>query len=342
MDTGGKGGIRATAEELADIGPEGRRELFRQHTEAHNLDPYRNVTATDINTNGDDMDVIAKTLQPIYGQHAGAAASGVSREYGGEPELHFPRTGLGAAIGLHQYFEWRAEQGDQRVIEAMNGGRPLTILQQGHGKAGSHFLSNLPPYIQPRGLMERNGALVAVQGDFLDRDKLAELARTTGLDEASSRELPGTIWLPNTESEKRTFWAMGADVLGPAFDRLQITKEDAEAFDGIASVGIANKPNTDEAEATFAAKGIDSLSYEAWNIGGTLSSRRIGQRILSGVRWSPEEFEATWRGDMTSVIGTVLRATTQLRQERGEFVPVSTAVDNIIVDRAVRRLRAVS
>ncbi len=340
IDVGGKGGIMASREELEEIGPDGRVSLFQKHAEAHGINPYTNVTATDIGTFSADMDAIAAGLTPKYGNRAGGAASGVGRQYGGEPELHAPRTGLGGSRVLDHYLRDRARQGDERVIEAIHGGRPLTVLIQGLGKAGAHFLDTLPPYVQPMGAMERNGAIVAKPGEHLDRDELAEAARTTGLGEESTRQVDGGRWLP--PSNRSDFWAAGADIIVPAFDRNQFTAEDALAFDGMAIGCLANEPVTHDAYPILADKEVDVLPDSRFNIGGTISSRCLWDKIVGTGIWTPESYEHKWQTTIDSVASAALQATAQLRLERGTFVSIPEAAKIETVERAVQRLRAVA
>ena len=327
--------------EILKIDPEARADLFGQHALVHNINPDTNIMATDLNTFGLDMDSVAIALQAQYGELAGAAASGVSKAYGGEPELHAPRTGLGGAIMTDLYFRRQALT-NERVAEAINGGRPLRAITQGLGKAGSHYLRTLPYYIQPVGAMERNGAIIADDSEYLDRDTILALARDTGLDQESVSRIPRTLWLPPATPENsdslREFWAAGrADVLIPAFDRGQFTSEDAQRFDGSLVVGMANEATDEATQAILAEKEVDEIPDAAANIGGTLSSRRIGQKFRDK-SWTQQTYETNWQQDISNVGEALYEGRDQLRQERsGEFVPLREIVARIAVQRAMDR-----
>jgi glutamate dehydrogenase/leucine dehydrogenase len=335
-NVGGKGGIRATAEEIAALSPKERAELFAQHAEAHNINPETNVTATDIGTFPADMDAIAASLVREYGDKAGAAASGASKRYGGEPELHMPHTGLGASIMLDAYLKERAAT-DPRVAEAINGGEPLRIFVQGLGKAGWHFVSNLPKYVRLGGAMEQNGAIVSTNGP-LDTEQVLGLARATRLDEQSVGRVDGARWLP--PSALRDFWASGGDILAPAFDRHQVTADDISRTKAIVVESVANDGMSPDGRSAAVEAGVDELPGIAANIGGTLSSQKIWEKIMGDKDWTPEMYERNWRRNMMAVASGVLASRAALQAERETFVSLPDAANLIVVKKAVERLRA--
>jgi len=337
-NVGGKSGILATREELEAIGPKGRRELFAQHAEAHDINPYTNVVATDIGTYGPDMDAIAEALVPEYGQYAGAAASGASAKYGGEPELHAPRTGLGASIVLDRYLHSIADS-NPRVAEAIEGGRPLRVLIQGLGKAGAHFLNTMPDYIQPAGALEQHGSIVVPDG-YMDRAQLLAAARATKLNESSRSDFNNARWMP--PEARAAFWASnGIDILAPAFDRNQIDEQDVFTFaqDGTVIASIANGPITPEGLEAAAYLQLDELPDAVTNVGGTISSQGIADKIMGKPGWTPASYERSWRAAVTRVADTTIETRAKLSAEIGQFVPLDRAANLIVVQRAVQRLR---
>ncbi|HSX00146.1 MAG TPA: Glu/Leu/Phe/Val dehydrogenase dimerization domain-containing protein [Patescibacteria group bacterium] len=343
-NVGGKGGIHAETEELAFLRehPELRRELFHHYALAHNINPHTNVVATDINTFGPDMDAIAEALIPQYGDKAGAAASGASELYGGQPDLHAPHTGKGASIVLDHYLRDRATANDEvghRIKEAIDGGRPLGAIIQGLGKAGAHFLMTLPEYVQPVGALERNGGAVAKEGNFLDREQLLTASRNTGLSEAGVGEVEGAVYLPS--EERSQFWQTeGVHIAGPAFDRNQFTAQDAQNFDGFVVTSVANHPLYEPAQAALRDRKIDELIGEFTNAGGTYSSQGIWDKIMRPEGWTPERFEANWQASMERVVDTMIAQRNHMAAERSEFVSFQEVAKEIVVLRGISRLRA--
>lgn len=339
---GGKSGMRVTPEQMEYLktNPKARRDLFAQHAEAHDINPHTNVVATDFNTFGGDMDAIADALQRKYGELAGAAASGVSKKYGGEPELHADKTGLGGDVMMHMYFAERAKT-DPRVAEAMNGGKPLRALVQGLGKAGSHFLVNMPEYIQPVGAMEGRGALVAANGNYLDRKQLLEMSRATMLSEEVAGAVNDSFWLPSTTEGLREFWSSGhADIIVPAYNRGQYVDQDAENFDGMLVVGMANEATSPEVQAILDSKGVDELVDVAANLGGTLSSQRIWEKFMNPGNWTPQQYQERWYSDIQGVGKAMIQQRRELSLGRGgEFVPLREAVGHIVVANAFGKLQ---
>jgi glutamate dehydrogenase/leucine dehydrogenase len=339
-DVGGKSGIAATPEELEAIGSEGRAKLMGQHGLAHNISPYTNVTATDIGTYTPDMNAIATALRPQYGAYAGAAASGVSAAFGGRPDIHMPKTGLGGAIMLDRYLRSIADR-HPRVAEAINGGAPLRVVQQGLGKAGAHFMRNMPSYVQPVGALEQYGGVVIKDG-YLDRDELLAASQATKLSKLATETLNDTLWLP--PGARSEFWAAtNAEILVPAFDENQVDGEDVERFaeegHGIAIVNLANKGVQPEGQKTADQLAIDILPDTATNIGGTISSKIIGKKIMGASWWTPATYEQRWTNKMTGVADMTLATRRRLAAEKGHFVPLEQAVGTIILRRAVGRLR---
>lgn len=336
-NVGGKSGIQGSPEAIAALSPEERQKLFAQYTEVHNVNPDTNVVATDIGTSGSDMDAVAQALVARYGDKAGAAASGASQMYGGEPELHAPHTGLGASMVLEAYLQQRAET-DKRVEKAIRGeGPPLRVLVQGLGKAGAHFTRTMPPGTILVGAMEQYGAIVSENG-ALDPEQVLKIAKATRLGGLAVGEIPGTTWLdPGSLSE---FWASArADIIVPAFDRNQVDTDDAQTFGGIVAVSVANGPLTPGAQKTFADRQIDVLPDAATNIGGTLSSQGIWDRVMNPTGWTPEGFEETWSKQMQNVAEEMLGGRAKLSAERGGFVSFPEVVSLMALERAVSRLR---
>lgn len=339
---GGKSGMRLTEEQMqyTKENPEARNDLFAQHTEAHDVNPHTNVIATDLNTFGPDMDAVAKKLVPKYGELAGAAASGASRKYGGEPDLHADKTGLGGDEMMHLYFLERAKT-DPRVAEAINGGKPLRALVQGLGKAGSHLLMNMPEYIQPVGVMEGRGAIVAANGNYLDRTQLLKASRATMLGEEVSKDINDSFWLPSTQEGLRKFWASAhADIIAPAFNRGQYVAEDAANFEGMLVVGMANAATDHKVQAVLDGKQIDEIVDVAANIGGTLSSQRIWEKYMDPNNWTPQAYQARWQQDIRTIGKAMIERRKQLSADRGgAFVPLRDAVGHIVVANAFKRLQ---
>jgi glutamate dehydrogenase/leucine dehydrogenase len=339
---GGKSGVKATKEQLRNMTPSDREELIKQHVEAHNINPMTNVMATDINTFVGDMNAAARALTNEWGSLAGAAASGVSEEYGGEPKLQAPRTGQGASIALDEYFRWRAERGDKRVQEALDGGRPLTILLQGLGKAGAHHLLTLPSYLRTRGVMERDGALVAKGGidSYLDLspEEIMALARQTQLGKDSASRLSGVEWLePGQLSD---FWASGAHVIGPCYDRNQFGLQDAINMSEETIVGeaVANGPFTKDSQPVMGERGVDIIPEPVSNVGGTAASRGVWEKFMYPGSWSPEYFEAKWEGRLRNISRLALARTAKERVDARQFVSISHATDLIVLETAFSRL----
>jgi glutamate dehydrogenase/leucine dehydrogenase len=347
---GGKSGIQATPEQLEYLKtqPEIRRDLFRQYALAHNINPFTNVTATDIGTFGPDMDAIVEALlgKAQFGDRAGAAASGASSRYGGLPEWHGRHTGAGADIVLDRYLQ-RLAASNPRVQEAVTGGRPLRVLIQGLGKAGAHTLLELPSYVQPAGAYEYRGGAVAPEDGVLNRQQLLGAARAGGLDKASVAGIDGARWLEadkRDETTKRSdFWASGAHLLAPSYDRYQVTAEDVTQFKrlgGIAILSVANHPLTDDAKRAARELHVDEIPDVVANSGGTRSSQSLWDRYMSPQTWDPETAEADWRQGMIDMADAVFDKRDQLSQKRGgEFVSLDEAVKLVVVERAVQRLR---
>lgn len=337
---GGKGGIAATAEEIAYLAsnPEPRAELFGQYAIAHDLDPRNNVTATDISTFTPDMDAIAAALEPRFGRLAGAAASGASERYGGDPALHMPRTGMGAGIVLDLVLRDQAHT-NPRIQEAINGGRPLRLLVQGLGKAGLNFVRYMPSYIELAGAMERNGAILAPRGAVLDREQVLALAQETGLSEAGVKRVNDASWLP--PSELRKFWAAGAEILAPAYDRNQITGDDVRVFKtqgGIAINGVANSGLTPEGIEACIEEEVDEVYDGVANSGGTISSHGIWGKIMHPNGWTRENDQAAWEQNMARIANAMIQGRSRERVQRGEFVSLREAATIVAIQRGARRL----
>jgi|GEM_PF-2135369 len=337
-NVGGKSGILISDEESAAMSRRDRDQLFAQHADAHHINPYTNVLATDIGSYGPDMDAVAESRRRQYGQLAGAAASGASRRYGGEPELHAPHTGKGASIVLDRYLRERAKT-DPNVAAAIRGERaPLRVLVQGLGKAGAHFVETMPDYMQLAGALERHGAIVAEGDQLLDRQEVLDLAHDTQLSEAGVDGVDGALWLPPTARSQ--FWASAnADIIVPAFDHHQYTAEDARNFGGLVIASLANHPLDEAAQDVLRERHIDELVDIATNIGGTISSQGIWNKIMHPAGWTPRRFEADWQRSMHRVADTILEGRQQLARERGEFVSFQEVAELVVVRRAVQRLR---
>ena len=344
---GGKSGIHATPEQLDWLkrNPEARAELLRQYTIAHDINPFTNVTATDIGTFTADMDAIAEALlqNSKYQQYAGAGASGASSRYGGLPDWHGRHTGAGADIVLDRYLQ-RAAATNPRIREAIAGGRPLRALIQGLGKAGAHTLLELPDYVQPAGAYERAGGAVAPEDGVLDRRQLLAAAQADGL---SATSVSGARWLEPDERDKTDkrdkFWASGAHVLIPAFDRYQVTAENVSQFHrlgGIAILSVANHPLTDDAKREARRLHIDEISDVVANGGGTRSSQALWDMMMDPQNWDADTAEAKWKKGMEDMADAALDMRDRLSQKRHEFVAIDEAVKLLAVRRAVLRLRA--
>jgi glutamate dehydrogenase/leucine dehydrogenase len=241
---------------------------------------------------------------------------------------------------LDQYLHSIAPQ-HPRVAEAINGGAPLRLLQQGLGKAGAHFLRTMPNYIQPVGALEQHGSVVIKDG-YLDRDELLAAAAATKLSKAATGHLDDTLWLP--PDARSEFWAAtDAEILVPAFDENQIDAEDIETFaedgQGIVVVNLANRGVTAEGQKTADQLELDILPDTGTNIGGTVSSKLIGKKIMGAPWWTPRVYEHTWNSKMAGVAKTTITTRARLRSELGRFVPLEQAVGTIILRRAVGRLR---
>ena len=84
-------------------------------------------------------------------------------------------------------------------------------------------------------------------------------------------------------------------------------------------------------------KEVDEIPDAAANIGGTLSSRRIGQKFRDK-SWTQQTYETNWQQDISNVGEALYEGRDQLRQERsGEFVPLREIVARIAVQRAMDR-----
>jgi glutamate dehydrogenase/leucine dehydrogenase len=334
---GAKSGMRVTSEQKKGLSPCERQKLIGMHALAHNLHPLYNVGATDIGTDGNDMDAIAAALVERHGILAGAAASGVSEYYGGEPKLQAPRTGLGASIILDRYFQKRAET-DSRVADAINGGRPLRALVQGVGKAGRHFISTMPPYVQLAGAMEQEGAITVEKG-ILKRDRVLELAEETKFSAEGVSTVEGAAWLsPDKLSD---FWATkDVDIAVPAFNCFQFNERDAETFEGKVVLSIANHPLDAGAQAVLRQKRIDELVDVAANIGGTISSEFIWRKFIDPDNWTREGFEKSWRQSMNTVASTLLTRREKEAAEQSTFFSFQETANLIVIERAIQRLRA--
>jgi glutamate dehydrogenase/leucine dehydrogenase len=344
-NVGGKSGIRSNKEALENMTRRDRDELIAQHVEAHNINPYTNAMATDIRTFEDDMNAAARKLLDKWGPLAGAAASGVSKAYGGEPELQAPRTGLGASIALDCYFQDRANRGDKRVQEALQGGRPLTILLQGLGKAGMHHLLTLPYYLRVRGVKEQGGALVARGGidSFLELspEEIAQLSHRTKLGQESRRGLVGAEWLE--PGQLREFWAKGAHAIGPCFDRNQFDLEDAVDMSEGTMVGeaVANGPFTVAAQLLMAERGVDLIPEPISNLGGTAGSRGIWGKFIRPEIWTPAGFDDRWQRRVRGASKIALERRSKASAESGRFETIPHATDLVVLETAFGRLDAI-
>lgn len=337
-DIGGKSGLRVTAKQWEDMGDAGRDEAIRQHTLAHGYGPD-NVTAMDIRSGPRQMDVIAETSYAQYGELAGMLASGVSEKWGGRPDLHVPRTGLGAAIVLRKYLAAHAAAGNQRYIEALNGGEPIPMIVQGLGKASLGLVQNIPRGVALMGAMEWNGAVVSDKP--LDFQEVIAESRSNGLNEVAAKAL-GTQWIEPGYDGLRKFWVHGrGGIIVPAYDKNQITHQDADALQHSGTVihSVANRPVPHKVQVRLPGLGIQENGSEVTSDGGTLSSNIMAEKWLDNT-WTEERYEQQWTAGMERMAETIFAQLITLQAERDTLVPVSEVSDAMVVERSIERFRA--
>ncbi len=334
---GGKGGVAVSPDTLdADQ----MRELDRQHAMLHGYNPLTNVGATDVGTTSRNIANMISAIaekHPDYKELANACFTGAPAEYGGLPEFRGPATGMGAALVLDEYIRQRAETDPalQRVLES--GGK-LSVITQGHGKAGRPLNENLPAYAGLKAVAERHGAIRARHG-YLDPAEVNELVAHSFL--GPETPLPNHIeWIDAEE-----FWKTPAEIVAPAARDDQVTGDVVRGLRGaIAVLGVANKPNTAEAVSLLAEQGIDDIVDKLANGGGVAGSYWEWARMIETygdrkVGWDPEAYARSWEQRLRSAARAVFRATVLARREAGNFVTIEYVADRIVIEKAVEEHR---